>query len=56
MKQLSLGQAALVNYGDGSIELYYRAAEGTELNFFGKGIDENTLLDIALSVGGPAKQ
>jgi hypothetical protein len=56
MKQLALGQAALANYGDGSIELYYRAAEGAELYFYGKAIDENTLLDIALSVGEPAKQ
>lgn len=55
MKQLALGQAALVIYNDGSSELYYRAAEGTELFFFGKGIDRDTLLNIALSVGEPAK-
>jgi hypothetical protein len=55
MKQLALGQAVLVIYNDGSSELFYRAAEGTELYFSGKGVGRDTLLGIALSVGESAE-
>lgn len=55
MKQPALGQAIFVSYDDGSMDLYYRAAEGIELCFYSQGIDEDTLLDIALSVGETAE-